>query len=162
MKLEKLENVVKSPSSFDSWSNYMGQTEFPSLYAVLTQNRDSDCLTRSNFTSALKMLGGESDNVHIYRFGHWACGWWEVIAVKKNTPEYAIAEKILDDLSDYPVVDEDHYSELQFNEQNEFWSSLPLSERVDICRENGISIFSARSEIMPCRESGEPVINLES
>ena len=79
--MKPLNQVLQRPSAFDSLANYTGETEFPGLYVVVCQNRDSDCLTRSNFRMALKRLGGESDSVVFHRFGHWACGWWEALCV---------------------------------------------------------------------------------
>ena len=81
--MELVNDIIKNPSGLDSLDNYMGETEFGEWRCLLTQNRDSDTLTRSNFISAMNELGGEdSYNVKILRFGHWACGWWEMIAVK--------------------------------------------------------------------------------
>lgn len=145
--------TVFNPSGFDSLSNYVGQTDFADFDCLLTQNRDSDCLVRSNFVSALKKLGGESENVEIHRFNHWACGWWEAIAVKRGTPEYAIAEAIESRLENYPVVDEDHFSELEMLEANEVWASCYNSkERIGYMRKH-ISQFDGLStigEILAC------------
>lgn len=64
------------------------------------RNRDSSLMEESNFDTALKMLGGESDNVEIHRFGHWACGWFEIIIVRPDTPQAAIAHQIESKLED--------------------------------------------------------------
>lgn len=159
--MEPLIETVKNPSGCDSLSNYMGETNFGDFYGLITQNRDSDTLTRSNFTCALELLGGESDNVQVHRFGHWACGWWEIIAVKKGTKEFKIAEDIERKLENYPVVNEDHWSELQYEEQTEYWNSLSIKERVELCWEHEISIFAARHESMPETQNGEPIVGSE-
>jgi len=52
---------------------YLGETYYD-YYVVLSQHRDSDNLDKSNFASAVKMLGGESDTVLIVRASHWAVG----------------------------------------------------------------------------------------
>jgi len=135
--MQKLIEVVSNPSALDSLSNYIGPTDFDDFECVLTQSRDSDALSRSNFKVALEMLGGESENVRIDRFGHWACGWWESLAVKPNTPEYAIAKDIESRLSDYPVLDESDYCELETDEANETWKfCFNESERVKYIRDN--------------------------
>ena len=145
---------VKNPSGFDSFSNYMGETNFQNFYGLITQNRDSGTVTRSNFISALELLGGESDTVQVHRFGHWACGWWEIIAVKKDTKQFKIAEKIEKDLMNYPVVNEEHLSELEWNEAHDYWVSLSMQEKNELCKEHKISIFSARYDYLPINDNG--------
>ena len=152
--MQTLNQLVANPSGWDSLSNYSGETEFGAFDALLTQNRDSGKLTRSNFEVALKALGGESDNVEVHRFGHWACGWWEVIAVKRGTPEYRIAEDIEASLSDYPVLDDEHYSQLEWNEAGEFWQTICLRERVEICQRFNVSVFAARRDEIPEDSNG--------
>jgi len=153
--MQMLSEIVKAPTAWDSSSNYIGQSDFPGLVGWLTQNRDSDCLERSNFESALELLGGESETVEVHRFGHWACGWWEIIAFKLNTPAHEIALEIQDGLENYPVVDENHFSEKEWNEENEYWAGLSLDEKVKLCQGAGISIFQARHEYLPETNSGE-------
>lgn len=150
--MKKLIEIVSRPSGFDSLSNYCGQTEFGDFHSLLTQNRDSDCLIRSNFRSALKELGGESENVVIHRFGHWSCGWWESLAVKSSTPEFAIAEKIESRLADYPVVDEDDFSELETNEANEVWRDCYRpKERVAYIRKHQSQFeFHGLADLLAC------------
>lgn len=152
--LQSLASVVEHPSGFDSLANYVGETEFPNTDCLLTQNRDSDSLTRSNFQSALLMLGGESENVEVLRFGHWACGWWEALAVKQNTPQHAIALEIAAGLADYPVVDEQHWSQLQWEEASEYWASISIRERVGICQRFDVSVFAARRDEIPQDDNG--------
>ncbi len=152
--MRSLEQLVANPSDFDSRSNYCGETEFPELDALLTQSRDSDVLTRSNFECALEQLGGESDSVEVHRFGHWACGWWEVIAVKRGTPEYKIAEDIEASLADYPILNESHYSELEWDEAQEYWAQMRVSERVELCQRFDVSVFAARHDSIPQDDNG--------
>ena len=145
---------VENPSGFDSFSNYMGETNFKNFYGLITQNRDSGTVTRSNFISALELLGGECDTVKVHRFGHWACGYWEIIAVKKDTKQFKIAEKIEKDLMNYPVVNEEHLSELEWNEAHDYWVSLSIQEKMEYCKKHNISIFSARYDYLPINDNG--------
>lgn len=119
--MKKLIEIVENPSGLDSLANYMGETDFGNLMCVLCTSRDADLLTQSNFTTALEMLGGESDNVQVHRFGHWACGWWEALAVKEDSPEYQIALDIEAKLEDYPVLDEEDWSNREQEEAMEIW-----------------------------------------
>lgn len=114
------------PTQFDSAKNYCG--EHPTGYVVVVgRNRDSDTLTNCNFDVALDHLGGESERpeegfqaVRVARFGHWACGWYELILVHESaTDKLEIAREILNSLHDYPVLDEDAWSEQEWEEQSE-------------------------------------------
>ena len=158
--MEMLSEIIKAPSAFDSSANYMGENKFPGLVGWLTQNRDSEALERSNFESALEELGGESETVEVHRFGHWACGWWEIIAFKLNTPAHEIALKIQEGLDNYPVVNEEHFSEKEWNEESDYWAGLSIEEKVSLCQGAGISIFKARHEYLPETNSGEYITQM--
>ena len=86
---------------------------------LLTQNRDSEAYERSNFRTAVEILGGEGDNVHIDRFGHWACGWVETLSIRRDTTEYKTAEDIERKLADYPILDESDASDLEYQENTD-------------------------------------------
>jgi hypothetical protein len=96
------------------------------------RTRDSGPLERCNFTAALEQLGGESDTVEIHRFGHWACGWLEIVLVDPS--RLADAQAIEDRLADYPVLDEDALSDLEFEEAAEAWEAMRPSDRIDWLR----------------------------
>lgn len=77
------------------------------LVAPVSQTRDSEPLEESNFAVALDRLGGEGDNVEVHCFGHWACGWFEIILIRPGTPEERTGFEIEFKLDSYPVLDED-------------------------------------------------------
>ena len=83
------------------------------------QTRDSDALERSNFHIAREALG-DGDDVEVHQFGHWACGWFEVIIVRPDTPSAETAQGICIDLENHPVLDEYHFSELEWEEHVEY------------------------------------------
>lgn len=136
-----------TPSYLKRWelpSSYAG-AQWPDWYVIIGQHRDSDSLTRSNFECMLKALGGESDTVKVIRESHWACGWVEWIGVHEDDTKALIeADGIMRDLEDYPVISEDHWSNLEFEEACDYWADLSLAERVRWCKDYGCSIFSAR------------------
>ena len=150
--MRPLNTVVKSPSAFDSLSNYAGVSDFPAMDYLLTRNRDSDTLTESNWRSALKLLGGEGDNVEILRFGHWACGWWEALAVKQGTPQHAIALEIEERLEGYPVVDENDWSELEEETAAQVWRDCYRpKERIAYIREHRNQFdFRGMADLLGC------------
>jgi len=135
--LTPLKEVVANPSGWDSFSNYAGEIPEADWLCVMTRNRDSDCLTESNWRTALKLLGGESESVQIDRFGHWACGWWESLSVKDGSVSVPIGEKIKTKLWSYPVLDEEDWSNLEMEEAGKVWKScFNNKERIKYIREH--------------------------
>jgi hypothetical protein len=101
------------PTGFDRRHGSFADAEpHAQWYVVLGQNRDSDALAKSNFecaTSNLEACG--EDAYHIHRFGHWGCGWYEVLIVNnENEKACEEADDMLRALADYPCLDDEHYS----------------------------------------------------
>lgn len=127
-----------APTNLRLWTrpdHYVGAS-WPDHYVFLKQHRDSDTLTRSNFRSALKALGGETDTVLVVNEGHWAVGWVEWIAIHKDDHgALRKADEIMDSLEDYPVVNEEDWSELETEEANEVWAQCYSDrDRLDYIR----------------------------
>lgn len=134
--------------------DYLGATWY-GYYVFLSQHRDSDAVDRSNFAVALAELGGQSDTVIVVRESHWAVGWVEWIAIhESDTASQAKANAMLERIADYPLLDEGHYSDLQWREASDWWSRMSVSERLDLCKEHGISIFAARHDWIPQDDDG--------
>lgn len=145
------------PENLDLWTLpdcYAGP-EWPDYYVFLGQHRDSDSLTRSNFICGLEAIGGESETVKVIREHHWAVGWVEWIAIHK-TDGAALreADQIVSALSDYPVVNEDHWGELQWDTACEYWEQMSVRDRAEICKSSGVSIFAARRDYIPDDPNG--------
>jgi hypothetical protein len=132
MLQSKLMKTLKQAHSFSAV--YYGDR--PDWLIVTTQNRDSDCLTRSNFRSFLKILGGEGEHVEISRSSHWACGWVEYLTIDPSQAELiAKANAQHERLESYPVLDENDLSELELEEANETWKNCyDVAERVAYVR----------------------------
>ena len=139
IEMQKVRDVI-NPTPFDSSSNFVSHVdreEYFDLLVVLTRNWDSGVLEESNWRSALKLLGGESETVEIHRFGHWACGWYELLCVAAGSKAHTIAARILEGLEDYPVVDEDDHHFLEEERALEVWSSCyDKQDRVDYIRKH--------------------------
>jgi len=157
IELPTLTSAVSNPSSFDSLSNYSGTDpdEFSKLLVVLTRNRDSDCLSESNWEVALEQLGGEeNEHVEIHRFGHWACGWWEALVVKEGTDQHRIAQEINSALSDYPVLNDEHFSLKEMEHADEVWRDCYSDEeRIKHLQENRYQLatyFTKFSDLLGC------------
>jgi len=117
---------------------YYGETFSNSKYFMfVTKFRDCKALDESNFTSALNALGGESleDGVQIVRVRHFAYGWLEHLLIREDSPKMPIALEIEEKLKDYPIVDEDHYSQLVHEQADEYWSKMVAEDRLKQVKE---------------------------
>jgi hypothetical protein len=86
-------------------------------FIVAAQHRDSDTLDRSNFAVLLKQLGGESESVAVERANHWAVGWCEYLIIRPdNRKALRHAIHAHSAVTDYPILDESHWSELEYSE----------------------------------------------
>jgi len=122
------------PQRLQRWTmpdHYFGEV-WPAYYSAgVGQSRDSSCLERSNFVCMLEAIGGESETVQVVRESHWAVGWVEWIAIHQDGGRaLRIADEIRRKLDDYPVIDESHFSDLEYNEAADFWESLSPREKV--------------------------------
>lgn len=126
--------------------SYWG-AHWPDYFVFLGQHRDSDALTRSNFICGLKELGGETETVFTVCENHWAVGWVEWIAIhESDTAALEKANEMVGALEGYPVLNEDHFSELEYTEAESYWNSLSTSERLDYLKSHakGVPCFAAR------------------
>jgi hypothetical protein len=95
---------------------YYGERE--GWLIVLSQHRDSDALERSNWdVITADMLARFPDDAAIERQNHWAVGWTETLLVRPGSPALAAAEGWTAKLADYPVADEEAFSELEWSEE---------------------------------------------
>lgn len=155
------------PTGFDSSANFMGSLPDKAWLVVLGRNRDSDILTESNWEVAIQDLesqgftefgdlsvpvegedyekGEEKPFYSIIRHGHWACGWVEYLCVLAGTEAQKIGEEIHCALADYPVLDDEHYSEMEQKEADNIWENcFCWEERIKYIRENRME-FEFRS-----------------
>lgn len=125
-------------STWDSASNYAGDR--PDGYYVYTTHRDADLLRQSNYDAILKALTEAETAANLdytcvdeHDFGHWAVGWTRQIVIRPSAPESVIrlAESLLECLEEYPVLDDDDYSEREWTASADYWSGLSPREKVE-------------------------------
>lgn len=122
--------------------------------AGIGQHGDSDVLDRSNFQVIYEdLLARFPDDVEIDRSSHWAVGWHEIILVtawnEENLmhgkspsihPAFLAAIEWQDKLDNYPVADESHYSDLEFEEFSEWVEGDASWYFSHYCDENNLEI----------------------
>ena len=123
--------------------------EFPDYYVGLSQTRDSEALERSNFKSALAELGGEKDGVIVARFNHWAVGWVETIMVHKDAKDkVAILQDIENRMADYPVLDEEDYSDIEMEEYRQDYDSWARHDALKMIKKHLVETAPAGDQDM--------------
>ena len=134
--------------------HYMG-ADWPEYFVFLGRHRDSGLLDQSNFETALRALGGESETVLVVRENHWAVGWLEWIAIHESDADaIAAAEEMECALSDYPILDESDFSEREFDAAARTWERARVHDRLEWCKRAGLSIFAARRDHLPADDTG--------
>jgi len=127
------------------------------IVAPCSITRDSEALSRSNWEvmcrGLLELDPGHNDH-EIHRFGHWGPGWFEIVLVRPNTPASRNATEAMCSLSDYPILDEMHFSELEWNEASNYWESLNIADRVELCQRFDINALQARHDYIPHDDNG--------
>jgi hypothetical protein len=151
--MKTLYEVAAHPSGWDSYSNYVGETPSKELLVVMTRTRDSDNITESNWRVSLTRLGGESENVVIERFGHWACGWWEALCVKDGSDKQKDGQEIFDQILGYPILDEDDYSKIETEDADRTWKDcFTYKSRIQHLRDHADTKvdFRSWSDLLQC------------
>jgi len=98
-------------------------------------------------------MGGESEDVQIHRFGHWANGWFEIVLVNPDKPELVkLAQELEDSLENYPVLDENDFSEREHEAANETWKNCYREKgRIEYIRKHRSQFeFSSLSDMLGC------------
>jgi len=83
--------------------------------------RDSGPLERSNFEVIRDDAERDQIEYEVHRFGHWACGWFEIILVHPNHTDWV--EEWEKALENYPVACDSHFSQTEWDEAMETWES---------------------------------------
>ena len=126
-------------------------------YCIITVTRDSGLLDESNWHCVKADLlqvaerAGVPESVYTWRASHWACGWVEYLMVKPDAPQAVLqkADEILNALADYPVYNEEDWSDREYNAIDQYWRECSLSERIQLCTWSNASIFAARHSYYP-------------
>lgn len=149
-----------SPTGFDPNGLALEDRQEWLVIEAIGRDRDTEgsghydtVLTDSNWHTALKMLRKHSRAFEIHRFGHWACGWFEIIIVKPGTKAEAIGREIEEALANYPILDESDHSEREYEAAADVWRTSDVRERCGYIKRCGadpeVSIFAARRDELP-------------
>jgi hypothetical protein len=95
--------------------------------------------------------------VYTFTVSCWARGWREYLMIRYETTENSLylellhaansAIILLDEV--YPILDDDHYSQMQDEAICKYWEDMSISDRVHHCQEANGNIFAARHNAIP-------------
>lgn len=135
---EHMHNLAESLAGnflkFDSFA-MREKPEDPERWCIVyTHNRDSGITDRSNayvIREALKpYLSGEHDLCRVFEANHWAVGWVSGYLMRiftgtdgELTPWFKAYAELAIAMEDYPILDENHHSELEREDADETWSN---------------------------------------
>jgi hypothetical protein len=117
-------------------------TTHDGYYVVLTKDYDDNALSRSNWNTALAELGGESidDDTEV---GQYVITSGDEILVHRDAgSKLVIADEIGERLENYPVLNEDDYSDEQTKERDTDFEEWGKDEMINVI-ENSVpeSVF---------------------
>lgn len=157
---------------YEEPKDYAGE-HYHDYYVSFSRHRDSNVLDESNFFSALAAFNVTYDDAPdglategtphpliVARAHHFLVGWVEVIYIHKSAAALVEIGETLDSrVEDYPVIDEDDMCSREHERADDYWKGCGLSERIELCTDAGLSMFSARSDSMPYKSSGEMLVD---
>lgn len=132
-----------SPTPLDN-KGYMLDDRQNWIVVPVSRTRDTGAFEESNFETAVSILGGESDTLEIHRFGHWGPGWFEILLAHPSLKDQV--DEIQASLDHYPLLDDEDFSNREYEEACETWENFTLADRVDYCKRSNVSIFAARHD----------------
>lgn len=111
------------------------------LVFPVMKTRDSDILTQCNYECVIKAFenigyDGESDNpendlIQVHSFNHWACGYFDLILVNPfNETAVNLAIELTESLNNYPVLNDERFSELQLEDQYKSFKNCYKSDYI--------------------------------
>lgn len=134
-------------------------SELDSFYiGPCTQQRDSNTLERCNFEAMTEAVlnVAQHEETEVHRFGHWACGWYEMLLIHPtDTEALKIASRLSASLEQYGSLDDDKLSAMELDEACKTWENWSISDRVYALDRFGLSIFAARRDELPYDPTGE-------
>jgi len=136
-----------APTGFDSKG--LALEDRQDWFVLIGRNRDSGIRAQSNWAAALKMLRKGSRAYEVHRFGHWACGWLEIVIVKPGTKAELIGLEIEKALENYPILDEHDHSEREWEVIASNWAQADLAQRLKWIRGHSVSRFAIRRSEVP-------------
>lgn len=108
---------------FDSFCWFDRPDDADDFALIYTHNRDSDLIDVSNAYVIGKALEPYPDDAIPESHSHWAVGWIDGFAIRIGSEAERIYLDLKAQMDDYPILDENHYSQLESDAQDEAWEN---------------------------------------
>jgi len=162
---EYCKEAVKRPSDFGYFGN--DDDMFVTVgNSGITTNRDADTLTRSNWSVITEdILERFPDDARIESYGHWACGWLEKLIITiydadmKPTDVARACYDYHSAIEQYPVIDEEHHSSLEYEEAEEYLPQAINDAIWTIECDTGTDVQAVWDELDTGNEATDRVLN---
>jgi hypothetical protein len=129
------------PTQFDSTTTLPdGTTRRDWFVAPCGLNRDSNALEETNWETQLAALidadrasvGHRSDpaveDFEVHHYGHWACGWFEIVLVRPGSKCAEVAAELENRLQGYPALNESLWTEREHQRAYVSWCSQDVRD----------------------------------
>ena len=83
-----------------------------------------------------KMMDAAGVDYEIHRFGHWGPGWFEIMLVEPNEAGEKLVNDTIGALANYPVLDDELFSELENEAREADWNDYGRQEFLAGLREH--------------------------
>ena len=77
-----------------------------------------------------------------------------VVLPFENLSNRAEAGKVISDILATELYASQRFNVMEWEEAQNYWQQLPISYRVELCRDAEVSIFAARHDYIPQQDSG--------
>jgi hypothetical protein len=117
------------PTAFDPAGAFLSSDDpeedrSPWLVGPCGLNRDSCSLDKANWRAlraSLERVDPDGADHEVHRFGHWACGWFEIIIARPGSAAADDMEESARALDNYPVLDDEMLVEEEREDEDRSW-----------------------------------------
>ena len=123
--------------------------------STIETNRDADVLQESNWEVQLRELEalGESaaDDWSVESFSHWGPGWLRIVLVRPGSAAHRLVTELSLAVADYPVLDDEDFSERETEAANQHWACMSQDERLEYMADNASEFhFKSFADMLAC------------
>ena len=115
---------------------YIGYSPKGEILAM-SIHRDSTIMEKSNWEVLKKRIDFEKEGqeyAYEWEASHCFVGWVRYLMIKTYAPDEVLNAfmKSMDDLESYPILDEEHYSNMRMEELSEYLHALPYDDIIEM------------------------------
>lgn len=169
--------MIKEIVTFDQMHDQLNSSGHPCCYwgehgdwlVAMGRHRDSDILTNCNWDVFKKMLDTCGEDAYIVENeSHWAVGWVEHILINPaNEAAMKMADDVEKQLNDYPVLDDEAFSQAEQEELHSDWANWGKRECINALQEfwalsdRAIAAIESYDQLLYwfCEKNGEDSLN---